>query len=162
MIGSRRQCICLIIGSPESEAWFNICPINQPNELHVLLLLIRTRLSRYGGFGKSSCLAATFLFLFSKADLLKTCKFDSLYYVQIQSKLTNHLRLTFLQILECFLIIMQFECRLGSTSTRGTKPCWQLAMGPPSDWCPLFKLLLTKFSSAKIIKTFNPRIHRNP
>ena len=87
-----------------------------------------------------AALAATFLFLFLKADLLKTCKFDSLYYVQIQSKLTNHLRLTFLQILECFLIIMQFECRLGSTSTRGTKPCWQLAMGPPSDWCPLFKL----------------------
>ena len=84
--------------------------------------------------------AASFLFLFLKADLLETCKFDSLYYVQIQSKLTNHLRLTFLQILECFLIIMQFECRLGSTSTRGTKPCWQLAMGPPSDWCPLFKL----------------------
>ena len=83
---------------------------------------------------------ATILFLFLKADLLETCKFDPLYYVQIQSKLTNHLRLTCLQILECFLIIMQFECRLGSTSTRGTKPCWQLAMGPPMDWCPLFKL----------------------
>ena len=87
-----------------------------------------------------AALAATFLFLFLKADLLKTCKFDSLYYVQIQSKLTNHLRLTFLQNLECLLIIVRFECRLGSTSTRGTKPCWQLAMGPPSDWCPLFKL----------------------
>ena len=40
--------------------------------------------------------AASFLFLFLKADLLETCK-DSLYYVQIQSKLANHLRLTFLR-----------------------------------------------------------------
>ena len=38
MIGSRRQYICLIVGSPEPEAWFNICPIESTiclaNELH--------------------------------------------------------------------------------------------------------------------------------
>ena len=48
MIGSRRQYICLIVGSPEPEAWFNICPIESTiclaNELY------------FGGFSKSSCL----------------------------------------------------------------------------------------------------------
>ena len=38
MIGSRRQYICLIVGSPEPEAWFNICPIESTiclaNELY--------------------------------------------------------------------------------------------------------------------------------